>query len=58
MVMDLFKSIGIVVALVVFAVMTIAFMYISYILAIGFIIVTLIFITYYTLRTIKAPLGR
>jgi hypothetical protein len=50
-----FQAIGIVIALAAFAVMTIATMYITYILALGALIVALIIIAAYLLRLFQKP---
>lgn len=53
MISNLFQSIGIVVLLILIVVTTVAFMYISYILAIGGIVLILIFITYHIISTVR-----
>ena len=51
--MDYFKSIGIVASIIILAVFTIAFMYFTYIIAIGLLILALIFIVKFLLGAIR-----
>lgn len=53
MITNLFQSIGIVFTILIIAAITIVSMYISYILGIGIVILTLIFVTYHIVSTIR-----
>lgn len=54
MITNLFQSIGVVFTILIIAAITIVSMYLSYILGIGIIILTLIFITYHILSILKS----
>lgn len=54
MITNLFQSIGVVFTILIIAAITIVSMYLSYILGIGIVILTLIFITYHILSILKS----
>jgi uncharacterized membrane protein YdfJ with MMPL/SSD domain len=53
MIKNLFQSVGIVFTLLIIAAVAIVSMYMSYILGIGIVILTLIFITYHIVSTVR-----
>lgn len=53
MITNLFQSIGVVFTLLIIAAVAIVSMYISYILGIGIVILTLVFITYHIISTLR-----
>lgn len=53
--MRIFESIGIVIAIIAMLLLGVVFMYLSYILAVGMAIITLIYITYEVLGYLKHP---
>lgn len=53
MITNLFQAIGIVFTILIVAAITLVSMYISYILGIGIVILTLIFVTYHIVATIR-----
>lgn len=54
MITNLFQSIGVVFTILIIVAITIVSMYLSYILGIGIVILTLIFITYHILSILKS----
>ena len=51
----MFQSIGIVFSLILLVVVTLATLYLSYIVGIGLVILSLVYITYNLLKTVKSP---
>jgi hypothetical protein len=51
----MFQSIGIVFSLILLVVVTLATLYLSYIVGIGLVILSLVYITYHLLKTVKSP---
>jgi len=49
-----FQSLGAVVATIIVIVTTVLLLYLSYILAIGFLIIASVFITYHLIKTVKS----
>jgi len=54
MITNLFQSIGIVFTLLILAAVAIVSMYLSYIIGIGIVILTLIFITYHIISIVRS----
>lgn len=53
MITNLFQSIGVVFTLVIIAVIAVISMYFSYLIGIGIVLITLVFITYHILSVLK-----
>jgi hypothetical protein len=53
MIINIFQSIGVVFTMVLVAIIALLFIYFSYILGIGFIIITLIFVIYHIITAMK-----
>lgn len=54
MITNLFQSVGIVFTLLIIAVIAVISMYLSYLIGIGIVIITLVFITYHIVSTIRS----
>jgi hypothetical protein len=53
MITNLFQSVGVVFTILILAAVAIVSMYISYIVGIGIVILTLVFITYHIISTVR-----
>jgi hypothetical protein len=54
MITNLFQSVGVVFTILILAAVAIVSMYISYIVGIGIVILTLVFITYHIVSTVRS----